>query len=551
MKKIYLLSLLIISIFMMSCGGHFFNPRYYYNNRNSSSGDNTINIPDAEVPPEVSADEDPFKVNSDYNKPNYGGYEASKFDKWLFKSSFQNNKLPVYQFFEDPSRYWTPGGSDWNKISANFYKANDGENSASGFPISAMSVYKYDGANPLYDNKGYLPGRMDRFRFYSIYGKTGGGIVTLQQYLIAVDTYSKFVFAFGRITDVTSIFGDKVPMQFEAIEYYGNKIHFYEYDPIGYVDISGDVIFYQHYIEQFVANPTGYLPKQKGYENYAEHDPYKPGKSPYFPLNDNTEASADDQQKYKNDIKTYLGNYQYRDYSGYKPSGTSEMNLKDWRNGGYVGKSLILYTYQFTTEDQLVVQEKKFGEVISSTAKTYNLKMINTSYKATYVNASDPSDTISISIVQDDNGVNTIAISGKVLNKNFKDNGAIFTDRVKEATFINEKEHEFNFIDCTYVESGTETFKAGSVIFKFNNDGSEFTMTLNGREYKFVLGRFDNDDTQNFTAVYKCTTMSGAFGSYARVSLIDGDGYNNIVISQTLGWISAPITADDFESVRQ
>ena len=59
---------------------------------------------------------------------------------------------------------------------------------------------------------------------YSIYGKTGGGIVTLQQYLIAVDTYSKFVFAFGRITDVTSIFGDKVPMQFEAIEYYGNTL---------------------------------------------------------------------------------------------------------------------------------------------------------------------------------------------------------------------------------------------------------------------------------------------------------------------------------------
>ena len=522
MKKFYLL-VFIISMFVISCGNHFFNPRYYYNKSSSKSSSGGLTISKAEPPTEIPADEDPFKVNSEYNTPSYGGYEASKFDSWLFKASFRKDKLPIYNFFDDNNgRYWIAGGKDWNNIPANYYKPNDGENEASGYGITGMTVYKYDKDNPLYDDNGYLPGRMNRFRFYSIQGTAV--VADLKQYLIAVDTYSKFVFAFGKITETESVLFDLVPTKFDAIENYGNKIHFYEYDPIGYVEKSGNVVFYQHYIDDFTANPTGYFPKQKGYENYAQHDQTKPGKSPYFPLNDNTEASTEDKQKYEDDIQQYLGNYQYRDYSGYKDTGTSQLDLTGWKNGGYAGKSLVLYTYQFTTKDQLVVQESKFGEVIVSPSKTYNLKMINTSYKATYVNAADPSDTLSVSIVQNDSGVNTISIGGDVLDKNFKDYGPIFTDRVMGATF-----------------------SRGNVSYTFEADGTKFVLKEGSKSWTYTLARFDNDIENNYRATYECN------GWYYWVKSDDPNGktVNSPVSGFTIGLPGFDYGSDDYEADRQ
>lgn len=521
-NKLLFLFIMIIAVFMVSCGGHFFNPRYYYNkSSSSSSGNNTINIPEVEAPPEVSADEDPFKVNSDYNNPNYGGYEASRFDSWLFKASFRDDKLPIYTFFDDNSRSWIGGGMDWNNIPANYYQGKNGENKAQGYDIKNLTVYKYDRDNPLYDDKGYLPGRMDRFRFYSINGESGVGPINapLKQYLIAVDTYSKFVFAFGKITEVQDFVGQKVPIGFEAIELHGNKIHFYEYDPIGYVDKTGEVVLYQHYIDEFVANPTSYSPKQHDYPNYAEHSKAKPGKSPYVPLNSNTEANNEDQQKYKDEIKKYLGEYKYRDYSGYKPSDTSLMNLEEWRNGGYAGKSLVLYKYQFTKEDQLVIQEEKFGDLISGSSKTYNLKIINTSYKAIYENANDPKDTLSVSIVQNDNGVNTISINGKVLDKNFNDYGAIFTDRVMGAKFVR-----------------------GSVSYEFNSDGTEFIMKDGSKSWTYTLSRFDNDPNNNNRAAYG--VPEGTWGTAGDIrhgwAVFENNNNDIIKLSRSYGTIITP-----------
>ncbi|MEI0797881.1 hypothetical protein R4Q14_06085 [Brachyspira intermedia] len=528
MKKSYLTLIFLISIFMMSCSGHFFNPRYYYNKSSSSSSSSSdgLTIEEAEPPAEIPADQDPFKVKSEFNTPSYGGYEASQFDSWLFKASFQGNKLPIYTFFNDNNgRYWIAGGKDWNDIPANYYKPNDGENEASGYDISSMTVYKYDRDNPLYDDNGYLPGRMDRFRFYSIQGTAV--VADLKQYLIAVDTYSKFVFAFGKITETKSVVFDVVPTKFDAVENYGNKIHFYEYDPIGYVDRSGEVIFYQHYIDEFVENPTGYFPKQKGYENYAQHDQTRPGKSPYFPLNDNTEASAEDQQKYKDDVKTYLDIvYQYRDYSGYKDTGTSQLDLTGWKNGGHVGKSLMLYKYKLTDNlNKLEVEEVEFGKQIGgTTTKTYNLKMINTSYKATYVNAADPSDTLSVSIVQNDSGVNTISIGGNVLDKNFKDYGPIFTDRVMGATF-----------------------SRGNVSYTFEADGTKFVLKEGSKSWTYTLARFDNDIENNYRATYECN------GWYYWVKSDDPNGktVNSPVSGFTIGLPGFDYGSDDYEADRQ
>lgn len=542
-RNSFLLLLIMSVIFMMSCGRYSFNPRYYYgkNSSYSSDEDGGINIPDVEAPEEIPAEEDPFKVDSEYNDPNYGGYDAGKFDSWLFKASFRDDKLPIYTFFDDTARYWTAGGKDWNSIPANYYLGKDGENKAQGYAIKNLTVYKYDKDNPLYDDKGYLPGRMDRFRFYSINGVSGVASINapLKQYLIAVDTYSKFVFAFGKITGTESFMGQDVPSKFEAIEFHGDKKDFYEYDPIGYVTSTGEVAFYQHYIDEFVANPTSYTPKQHGYDNYAEHNKTKPGKSPYVPLNSNTEASDEDKKKYEEDIKLYAKEYKYRNYSGYQKSPTGEkdqIDLDAWKKAGYLGLSLTLYTYKLEDNgNKLTITEEYFNSN-EKKVKTYNMSLINTEYKATYTNISDTKDSLSVSIVKNDAGNNTISVSGTVLDENFQDYGPIFVDRAKNTKF----KYSGSFY-LTIVSSFVDHVLGADIkdlTYEFNSDGTEFTMSYyykgkgigtkeEYREHKFKLARFDSDAANTWTAKYECTTMGGTLGRYVRIVFRNGEGTAN------------------------
>ncbi|WP_157143570.1 hypothetical protein [Brachyspira pilosicoli] len=297
MKKLHIL-LVAIMLMLIACARPF-DSRYYYNQRvDSSKGDNNVDTT-PETPPEaVDPNEDPF-LNGYWNKPNYGGYDASKFDTWLFKASFQKDKLPIYTFFNDTQgRYWMPGGKDWNDKPAYYYKGIDGENYADSSFVTAnitgLTVYKYKSENPLYSSSGYLPGRIDRFNFYSIDGKAA--IVTLKQYLIAVDTYSKFIFAYGKITKVDTVFGgEKVPMGFEAIEKYAEKRPFFEYDPIGYIKDDGSVVLFEHYIKEFVASPTTYEPKiHLEFTNMAKHEEKGQGYSPYLPKKDLESTTLDE-----------------------------------------------------------------------------------------------------------------------------------------------------------------------------------------------------------------------------------------------------------------
>ncbi|MBW5390945.1 hypothetical protein, partial [Brachyspira hampsonii] len=350
-------------------------------------------------------------------------------------------------------------------------------------------------------------------------------------------------FAFGAITATETVFGDKVPSKFEAIEYYGSKIHFYEYDPIGYVKQTGEVVFYQHYKDEFVANPTSYLPKQHGYDNYAEHAETKPGKSPYVPLVSNTEASEEDKAKFENDIDQYINiEYKYRNYVGYQKSPTGEkaqIDLDSWLKAGYAGLSLTLYTYKLETDKQTLTVTEKLFPSSSVTTKKYKLSMINAAYKATYTNETDSSDSLSVSIVQNDSGENTISVSGTVLDKDFEDYGPIFVDRARGTTFKYQDNDDNTYdlsVVSTFVDTGATHAKIRDLTFKFNSDGTEFTMTYyrthvyglipgseEYKEQKFRLARFDSDAGNTWTAKYECTTETGTLGNYARVVFRKGD----------------------------
>ena len=536
MKKLYLLIIFIfVMVFTISCGNAL-NP-LFYNRGSKGSFTQELNKPEVEAPEDIPEDQDPFKKNEEYNSPDYGGFNANVFDKWLFQSSFREDKLPIYNFLTEDTRVWMPGGKDWNGISANYYNPRDKENQASGYGITGMTVYKYDAANPLYDNNGYLPGRMERFRFYSIQGEAV--VVTLKQYLIAVDTYSKFIFAFGKITQTeTVIGGDKVPTAFEAVEYHGDR-HFYEYDPIGYVESDGSVVLYPHYQTEFVKAPTDYNPQVHGYPSMATHTPTGQGHSPYYVMSD-AEAGEDDQQKYRDDINTLNGKtYKWRDYSGYQKSPTGEkdqINLEEWINSGYLGKSLILYTYSIGDNGERITVSQQEFQNSSVSSKDYYLSKITASDQAVYTNSQDGS-SISVKITES-NSKKTISVSGNILDENFEDYGPIFVDRAKNTKFVKSGSFTLSAFS-SFVDTGDFTASITDMTYKFNENGTEFTLsfTYKGtgfgggsdgyREYRFKLARFDSSAANTWTAKYECLDMDATLGSYTRVVLRNGSGTDN------------------------
>ena len=266
MKKFYLL-ILMTSIFMMSCGGHFFNPKYYYNKKDSSSGSE-------QAPP----------VSIDYI------FNGNKILDFLFGASFDNNNVPIYKFYKD--------GKSWSVTdpltSEKYFDGTDGGNVAQGYKISPAKFYRYDYKNPLVtpESSYNQSTRMGRFVFYRLVGEAV--IVPLNNYLIAVDTYSKLVFAYGKITktEKETLTGKLYPVAFEAVELYGDKRSFYEYDPIGFMsyDASKDSLtltLYREYQNEMAKDANAYFPQVHdssravaGYDNANSA-----GRSPYYMIN--------------------------------------------------------------------------------------------------------------------------------------------------------------------------------------------------------------------------------------------------------------------------
>ena len=287
MKKSYLLFLVIISMFMMSCGGHFFNPRYYYGKNDSQTEaeqevPSDIGIGSSDVP----ADQDPFKVG-EWNTIDYK-FDGKKILDFLFAASFDGNNVPMYSFFKDGTQWVVSDAATAEKK----YNAKDGVNKAQGYDITAATFYRYDAKNPLVapESDYNTSERMERFVFYRLVGKAV--VVPLNNYLIAVDTYSKLVFAYGKITKTGSTMGQAYPTAFEAVELHGDKRPFYEYDPIGFMsyDEADDVMtltLYEEYQNEMAVDANAYFPQvHDASRAIAGYDgPTSAGRSPYYYVN--------------------------------------------------------------------------------------------------------------------------------------------------------------------------------------------------------------------------------------------------------------------------
>ena len=145
----------------------------------------------------------------------------------------------------------------------------------------------------------------DRFYFYRFEGSAFG--VSIKNCLIAIDTYSKLVFAFG----VPNLWKKPVnlpgvpyaPAGWQAVEngweakYEVNTQdrfanvngiqYFYEYDPVGVVKANGEIEIFQWCLDS-IGNNSKYAPRVKGNAidlgRPIASETEKEGRSPYMPI---------------------------------------------------------------------------------------------------------------------------------------------------------------------------------------------------------------------------------------------------------------------------
>lgn len=195
-------------------------------------------------------------------------FNCSKFDYWLLVASFDKNNVPYFKFIENNNKNWILTNSD---IKEYFYR---GDNTKAGyFSITFVKYYQYRGYNPLYTKSQNIADykMIKRFYFYRFSGR-GANIISLDNFLIAVDTYSKYIYIFGIPIKNKRIFGKDVPLQWGASDINFTKCndfkHFYKYDPIGHVNEDGSVTLYSQYKDSFLDKEKRYLPVFSGKSVY-------------------------------------------------------------------------------------------------------------------------------------------------------------------------------------------------------------------------------------------------------------------------------------------
>ena len=271
---------------LISCRQGFTGDPRIYNSHSNDFYTSDIYLSDKEL----QADEiDRFSENAEWNKINYV-FDGSKFDTgWVLpRLEFDSDNIPILRFDARPQGWKI----NYRLTSEYIYDASDEGNKTynplfpNGLSFSSMVIYQYKGKNPL-----AVPGcsyntsdRMTRFRFYRMEGRAA---VSLDQFIIAVDTYSKFVFAYGAIKSYTDFAGQQIPTEYEPVERaIESGRPFYEYDPIGYVDKSGKFIRYTQYeADMRATKAVNFLPSiHAGYTAIAKRQPNGEGRSPYYPL---------------------------------------------------------------------------------------------------------------------------------------------------------------------------------------------------------------------------------------------------------------------------
>lgn len=300
MKKhsIVVLSTIFIStIVLQSCSQPFFSQLYYLQQSVEEEmgdpfgdGGGDEGEGEEEVPPGYTSifsvilpdgalhmeafEENPEVLASLQEKlPEAFPFTSAGLSEKVLRSSFTADNVPLLWFDQDSAPDWTIGNSTREE-----YTNNGPDTKAGSNKISHVVYYQYRGLNPFYlPDGGYNTQKfsekdetkMDRFLFYRFTGKTLSP--SLDNMLVAVDTYTRLFFSFGKPIEYKSVLGQKVPTKWDAVDRVctdssGKKHNFYEYDPAGYVNAAGEFIREDWYNARLAS---------------GDYDPLYSGKSPY------------------------------------------------------------------------------------------------------------------------------------------------------------------------------------------------------------------------------------------------------------------------------
>lgn len=291
-----ILSMLLAVLLLNTCNSRF-NPRYYYQEMSRSNSDISGDTDEPDIGGEgiLSDAEDPFKTG-EWNNDDYGGFTLDLDSEYVIAASFGLKNEPTYMLIKDD----TCKPLD---LSRNEYYYDGTNTKAAGFTVTKVKYYMYKNMNPTFSSTSAYnkSDRLERFWFYRFTGSAG---LDTDNYLIAIDRYSKLVFAFAIPTKWKLIFGIPAPMEWGAVELgweasadsatlnEQNKFavegltYFYEYDPVGIVHSDGTIEIYP-WCTLSIANDNSYAPRLDGSptdlkRNVASNG--SPGRSPYLPM---------------------------------------------------------------------------------------------------------------------------------------------------------------------------------------------------------------------------------------------------------------------------
>ena len=294
MKITRLLSIsILLSVFFSCSHGFLKDPRLYNPKRKTVQ---TV-APEPEL--QLTGGVDPFdKIDEWYNNPDSNGdatnpetvgFAAEEFNQIQIAGWFSDENVPTYTMTKGD--VWKEGDATKRE----YVHSNAPSTEGQGWSITGVTYYQYRGINPNYEATGNYntslqmtaaeePNpKLSRFYFYRFTGK-GGGVQWLDNYLIAVDTYSKLIFAFSEPVEFSSM---GAPTKWDPTDneaFYGQMYQFYMYDPVGYVlkndDDTYSVQLYQ-WFQDSLATGNYKANINTAYTNIAGKDKDNPGKSPF------------------------------------------------------------------------------------------------------------------------------------------------------------------------------------------------------------------------------------------------------------------------------
>lgn len=468
---------------LVSCNHGLLKDPRLYNPKKKSAVDTEITVaPEPDLG--LTGGVDAFDLTDQwYNKADEGFPHTDFNTMSLVGTYFDNNNVPQYAM---------QSGDVWvtkDTAKGEFVHAKAPNTTGQGYEIKNVHWYQYRGLNPLYAADGTYNSvlqktaqgnpKLSRFYFYRFTGDTLSP--SLDNFLFAVDTYSKFMFAFAYPTKTEAVFGNNVPKAWGPTDgdaFLGTTYQFYMYDPVGYVEkVDGkyNVVMYDWFknnLAKGVYHPTlgGLDSKSSGtaFTETAKKEPSGAGKSPF------NNHSVD---FFSQNMEILVG--------------------KTFRRREKVGNEygLVLYIYSFEKkEDKIIIKrtaeswkgfknstsldsvEYTVGEGISATEG----KLSTTDEKELTFSLTDESRTLTITA---SNGESDVAVS------NFSDPTPSFRQRVKGATF-QKGVTKYEFLDdATHLKW---TWDGGEKTYMWDGSPSDTEYTTYGG-YRIRL--YSNDFT--------------------------------------------------------